>query len=100
MTNVLENNDDVVTAALFTFPSSHHAFRAENICQEANLPVLLIPLPAEIGTDCGVALIFSPKLRERAEALLNQAGVTPAGSFQITRERRRARLWQRVLNID
>ncbi len=93
-------NQDVVTATVLTFPSYHHAFRAEKICQEGGIPVMVIPLPGEIRSDCGVALLLSPKLREKAEMLLHEAGVAPAGSHEITKEKQRARLWQRVLGIE
>jgi len=92
--------EEVLTATVISFPSSHYAFQAEKVCQEANLPVLLIPLPREFGADCGVALLISPKLQEQAEALLSQAGVTLAGTYQISRQRSRAKLWQRVLHLS
>ncbi|HHW40288.1 MAG TPA: DUF3343 domain-containing protein [Syntrophomonadaceae bacterium] len=90
-------DQEMVTATVLTFPSSHHAFRAEKICQEAGIPVMVIPLPGEIRSDCGVALLLSPKLREKAEMLLHEGGVALAGGHEITREKQRARLWQRVL---
>lgn len=91
--------EEILTATVISFPSSHYAFQAEKAFQEANLPALLIPLPREIGADCGVALLISPKLQERAEELLSQAGVALAGTHQIARQRSRAKLWQRVLDI-
>ena len=91
--------EEMLTATVIAFPSSHYAFQAEKACQEANLPVLLIPLPREFSTDCGVALLIAPKLQEQAEKLLGQAGVTLAGTYQVTRQRSRAKLWQRVLDV-
>jgi hypothetical protein len=95
-----EPREDMLTATVIAFPSTHFAFQAEKICQEAEIPVLMIPLPGEISADCGVAMLVSPKLRERVEELLSQAGVTLSGSCQIVRQRSRARLWQRVLLLD
>jgi hypothetical protein len=91
--------EELLTATVISFPSSHYAFQAEKACQDANLPVLLIPLPREISADCGVALLISPKLLEQAEDLLSRARVTLAGTCQISRQRSRAKLWQRVLNL-
>ncbi len=91
--------EEMLTATVIAFPSSHFAFQAEKACQEANLPVLLIPLPREIGADCGVALLISPKLQEQAEELLRQAGVTLTGTHQIARLRSRAKLWQRIMEV-
>jgi cell division inhibitor SulA len=105
MLSVADGNDaseapeEILTAAVITFPSSHYAFQAEKAFQEANLPVLLIPLPREIGADCGVSLLIPPQQQEQAEALLSQTGVAWTGIHQITRQRSRARLWRRVLNL-
>jgi hypothetical protein len=95
-----DSREEVLTAAVITFPSPHHAFQAEKVCQNAHIPVILIPLPRELSADCGVALLLSPRLQEQAEALLRQAGVTMAGTSRIARRRSRARLWQRVLQIS
>lgn len=92
--------DEMVTAAVVTFSSSHHAFKAETLFREAGIPAMLIPMPAEIKADCGVALLLSPKMLEKAEAVLNAAGLAPSGSYEIARERRRAGLWRRVLGMD
>jgi hypothetical protein len=100
MTDSDNPQEEVLTATVISFPSSHYAFQAEKACQDANLPVMLIPLPREISADCGVALLISPKLQEQAEALLSQAGVTLAGTYQISRQRSRAKLWQRVLHLS
>ena len=99
MTDGSVPQEEMLTATVITFPSSHFAFQAEKVCQEANLPVMLIPLPREIGADCGVAMLISPKLLEQAEELLGRAGVKLAGTRQIVRQRSRARLWQRIMDV-
>ncbi|MGD0153458.1 MAG: DUF3343 domain-containing protein [Thermacetogeniaceae bacterium] len=100
MADHIDPQEEMLTAVVITFPSSHYAFQAEKACQEADIPVMLIPLPREIGADCGVALLIPPKLQERASEVLAQAGVTPADTHQISRQRSRARLWLRVLHLD
>ena len=100
MADGTEPQEEMLTAAVITFPSSHYAFQAEKACQEANIPVMLIPLPREVSADCGVAMLISPKLQKQAEEAIAQAGVAPAGIHQISRQRSRARLWQRVLRLD
>jgi cell division inhibitor SulA len=98
MTDSSNPQEELLTATVISFPSSHYAFQAEKACQEANLPVLLIPIPREISADCGVALLISPQLQQQAEELLSQAGVALSGTYQISRQRSRAKLWQRVLH--
>lgn len=93
--NKRPGDNQAVTVAVFTFPSSHHALRAEKICQEAGLPVLLIPVPREISSDCGVALITPFELQEKSGDLLGQAGVPLLGTYPLTRK---TRLWQRLFS--
>ncbi len=100
MADNIDRQEEMLTAVVITFPSSHYAFQAEKACQEAGIPLLLIPLPREISADCGVAMLISPKLQERATEVLAQTGAAPSGTYQISRQRSRARLWLRVLHLD
>lgn len=83
--------------AVFTFPSSHHALKAEKICQEAGVKVQLIPLPREIGADCGVALILHPEMRQRAEELLSRKGISLGGVHRVVGDGKQGRMWRKLL---
>ncbi|HHW40897.1 MAG TPA: DUF3343 domain-containing protein [Syntrophomonadaceae bacterium] len=89
--------DLVITFTVFTFPSSHHALRAEKICKEAGFPALLVPLPREISSDCGVSLVLSIEMRHKCDDLLKRVGIPVEGIYPLTREGRQARMWQRYL---
>jgi len=89
--------DQALTFAVFTFPSSHHALRAEKICKEAGLPAFLVPLPREISSDCGVSLILPVEMRHKCDDLLKRVGIPVEGIYPLTREGRQARMWQRFL---
>jgi hypothetical protein len=45
--------EDYVT---FTFRTAHHALWAEDLAREKNLPVEVVPAPAESDVKCGIAL--------------------------------------------
>ncbi len=88
---------EALTFTVFTFPSSHHALRAERICKEAALPAFLVPLPREISSDCGVSLILPVEMGQKCDDLLKRFGVPVEGSYPLTREGRQARMWQHYL---
>lgn len=90
-------DQDFFAVDLFTFPSSHHALKAEKICKEAGVKVVLIPLPREISADCGVSLIVHPDLREQAEELFQEKEVALLGVHRIARNGKQGRMWKRLL---
>ncbi len=83
---------------LFTFLSSHHTLKAEKLCRATGIPTAFIPLPREISSDCGVALIIRPEVCQDLEELLGQKGIPVQGVHRILREGREARLWQKLLS--
>ena len=44
---------------LAVFNSAHRVMKAEDLLKKLGLPVLLIPAPRALSTDCGLALRFS-----------------------------------------
>ena len=63
---------------LAVFNSGHRVMKAEGILKALGLPVLLIPAPRELQTDCGLALRFSEDARERIMQALEREGLLPA----------------------
>lgn len=49
---------------LAVFNSAHRVMKAESILKALNLPILLIPAPRKLLTDCGLAIRFSEDIRE------------------------------------
>ena len=49
---------------LAVFNSAHRVMKAESILKAQNLPILLIPAPRKLLTDCGLAIRFSEDLRD------------------------------------
>lgn len=59
------------------FHSIHRVMKAEKVLKQAGADVLLIPVPRQLASDCGLALRFSPEAREGVEALLAEEGLSP-----------------------
>ena len=55
-----------------TFFGSHHALKAESVFKREGLHAVLIPGPREISPNCGVALRFEYKLKEKAVKIFNE----------------------------
>jgi len=49
---------------LAVFNSAHRVMKAESILKALNLPILLIPAPRKLLTDCGLAIRFSEDFRD------------------------------------
>jgi hypothetical protein len=63
---------------LAVFNSGHRVMKAEGILKALGLPVLLIPAPRELQTDCGLALRFTDDDRERVMQVLEREELLPA----------------------
>jgi hypothetical protein len=59
------------------FNSIHRVMRAEKILKERRLPILLIPAPRALRSDCGLALRYGTADREAIEGLLAAEGLLP-----------------------
>ena len=63
---------------LAVFNSGHRVMKAEGILKALELPVLLIPAPRQLQTDCGLALRFCEDARERIMQTLEREDLLPA----------------------
>jgi hypothetical protein len=57
---------------IVTFFGSHHALRAEEVLKKNGVRALLVPGPREISPNCGVALRFDYKQKDRVLSLFNE----------------------------
>jgi hypothetical protein len=67
------NNDEYVAI----FNSIHRVMKAEKMLKELRLPILLIPAPRALASDCGLAIRYSAADREAVEQALSQGGLAP-----------------------
>ena len=59
------------------FNSVHRVMKAEKLLKGARLPMLLIPAPRALTSDCGLAIRYTATDREPVEEALRMAGLMP-----------------------
>lgn len=64
------------------FHSIHRVLKAEKLLKEAEVDFLLIPVPRQLSSDCGLALRFSPEQREAVYTVLSANELLPAELHQ------------------
>lgn len=62
---------------LAVFNSAHRVMKAESLLKALDLPILLIPAPRKLLTDCGLALRFTEDARESIMEALEREGLLP-----------------------
>lgn len=68
------------------FNSIHRVMKAEKTLKELRLPILLIPAPRTLVSDCGLAIRYGEGDRTRVEEALTEAGVSPEEIYVKTGE--------------
>jgi hypothetical protein len=64
------------------FHSVHRVLKAEKALKEADADFLLIPVPRQLSSDCGLALRIAPKCRDEVFAVLADHDLLPAELYQ------------------
>lgn len=59
------------------FNSIHRVMQAEKLLKERRLPILLIPAPRTLKSDCGLALRYGAADRHAVEGALAEEGLLP-----------------------
>ena len=62
---------------LAVFNSAHRVMKAESSLKSIGLPILLIPAPRKLQTDCGLAIRFNEEDRLGVMAALEREGLLP-----------------------
>jgi hypothetical protein len=63
------------------FNSIHRVMKAEKRLKERRMPILLIPAPRALKSDCGLALRFSAADRQVVEGALAEEGLLPEETY-------------------
>ena len=71
--NKMVNEGDYVAI----FNSVHKVMKAEKLLKKESIPMLLIPAPRSLSSDCGLAIRYAPAERQRIETLLSAASLLP-----------------------
>ena len=67
---------------LAVFNSAHRVMKAENILKKAGLPILLIPAPRALSTDCGLAIRYDNDLYDGVLQTLVSENILPATIYR------------------
>ncbi|PNU18545.1 hypothetical protein C2E25_17110 [Geothermobacter hydrogeniphilus] len=59
------------------FHSIHRVMKAEKLLKSADADILLIPVPRQLSSDCGLAIRIAAEDRARVLALLDEARLSP-----------------------
>ena len=59
------------------FNSIHRVLKAEKLLKGERLPMLLIPVPRALSSDCGLAIRYASADRQAVEGVLAAAGLLP-----------------------
>ncbi len=63
------------------FNSIHRVMQAEKLLKERRLPILLIPAPRTLKSDCGLALRYAEGNRKEVEQVLADEGLLPEETY-------------------
>jgi hypothetical protein len=66
------------------FNSVHRVMKAEKLLKEQKLPILLIPAPRALSSDCGLAIRYAAAEMTRVEGVLHGAGLAPEEIYRKT----------------
>ena len=64
------------------FHSIHRVLKAEKILKQEQQDFLLIPVPRQLTSDCGLALRFSPEVKDGLLSILVESDLSPAEMYQ------------------
>lgn len=68
---------------IVTFPSVHHALKAEKLLRGEGIPVAAINTPRHISSDCGICLRFEGDLEPKIKEALKAANVSYQGVYSL-----------------
>ncbi len=69
--------------SVVVFHTTSAAIKADKAVRKAKLEARLVPTPRQLSSDCGLALRFMREDRAKMEVLLQEAGVEPAGIYDL-----------------
>ncbi len=64
------------------FHSIHRVLKAEKLLKQDKVDFLLIPVPRQLTSDCGLALRFSPEVKDALLGILAGAELSPVEMYQ------------------
>jgi hypothetical protein len=75
---VMVREDDVVAI----FHSIHRVMQAEKVLKQAGAEILLIPVPRQLASDCGLAIRYAAGAQLTVAEILRREGLQPAEVYR------------------
>jgi len=79
---------EISKSCIITFSSTHHALRAEELIEEQQIQLDIIPIPREITAECGLGIKVAYEKREEVEGLLTENNINMAGIYSLDQGRK------------
>lgn len=70
------------TEIVAIFHSVHRVMKAEKVLKRAGADILLIPVPRQLSSDCGLAIRYAAENRDEVEGLLRREDLLPAEIYR------------------
>lgn len=64
------------------FNSVHRVMQAEKVLKAAGTEILLIPVPRQLTSDCGLAIRYDSGQKDRVERILEEKKLSPAERYR------------------
>jgi len=64
------------------FNSIHRVMQAEKLLKARGAEILLIPVPRQLTSDCGLAIRYAEEDRDQVEAILREGGLEAAETYR------------------
>lgn len=78
---------------LAIFNSAHRVMKAENVLKKCGMPILLIPAPRAVSTDCGLAIRYSMNVYDDVMRALVSAKLLPTFIYQKESDAHYETIW-------
>lgn len=78
---------------LAVFNSAHRVMKAETILKKCALPILLIPAPRALSTDCGLAIRYSSDIYDTVLQALSSENLLPVAIYRKDSDSRYEPIW-------
>lgn len=85
-------NQDLEKNCYLIFSTVHSALKMEKILQKKSLKFKLVPIPREISSSCGMAILFSCSDKRIMEEILVQENIDKVDFHTLVN--RKLSLWQ------
>ena len=84
---------------LAVFNSAHRVMKAEYILKKKGLPILLIPAPRALSTDCGLAIRYSSDLYDSVFQALAAEELLPVIIYRKDSNTHYEPIWRAESNV-